>query len=275
MTKQPELGIIEPERLWADTMLFKTRGLLDDRVWENLSKCGKESLFKTCRCCGKWETFEWKCNLKFCPLCNWRIARRRADMLKVWSLIILQPKHVVLTARNSEQISRERIRFFQQAFAKLRRTKLWKPVKGGCISMEITNEGRGWHLHAHILCDVRFIDAGQLAKEWGRLVGQDFAIVKVKDVRGKDYLGEVTKYVAKGSEIAGWTGEDIAAFIGAIRGIRFFASFGSMFKMSKDIKLILSDQKPPAKECECGSLDFMWEDERQATINQIRKDARR
>jgi hypothetical protein len=275
MPKVPQLDLLSPEHIWQDSLLSKTRGLLDPRVWENLDRCGRDECYKTCRDCGTWSTFYYQCSMKFCPLCNWRIARRRAEMLRMWSLTIRQPKHVVLTARNSETITREKLRWFGQCFAKFRRTKCWKKVRGGCISTEITNEGRGWHIHAHILVDVHWLDAAELAIEWGRAVGQDYAIVKVKDCRGKEYLGEITKYVVKGAELVSWTPEDIAAFIAAIRGVRFFRTFGTLFKIAREIKEIIDGERPPAKPCKCGCEDFTFQSDTSSVIHQIRSEEKR
>src|SRR5580704_9655018 len=100
MPHSPQLDLLEPERIWQQSLLTKVKGLIDYRIWENLDKCGKEQIFRTCKSCGNWEAFDWRCNMKFCPLCNWRIARARAQMLKLWSLTIKQPKHLVVTMRN-------------------------------------------------------------------------------------------------------------------------------------------------------------------------------
>jgi hypothetical protein len=195
-------------------------------------------------------------------------------MLKAWSLQITQPKHVVLTQRNFPVLTRKKIRDFGRAFAKLRRNRLWKSVKGGCVSTEITNEGRGWHLHAHILADARWVEASQLAIEWGKLVGQEFGIVKVQDVRERGYLGEITKYVVKGSELASWDPEQINMFIRAIRGVRFFAAFGTLFQLQRKIKAQLRQAKPPVPACDCGCNDWIIEDETAVIIGDLRKSNR-
>lgn len=275
MPKQPQFDLLQPERLWQASLLAKVRGLIDHAVFLNLDRCGNEECYKTCMDCGTWTTYFYQCSMKFCPLCNWRIARRRAEMLRLWSMTIRQPKHVVLTARNSEIITREKIRAFGQAFSKFRRTKIWKEVKGGCISTEITNEGRGWHIHAHILADVRWLDAAQVAVEWGKAVGQDYAIVRVKDCRGKEYLGEITKYVVKGAELVSWSPQDIAAFISSIRGVRFFRTFGTLFKIAKDIKEIIDGEKPPVKPCACGCEDFKYQTEESSVRSEIRQQNKR
>lgn len=136
--------------------------------------------------------------------------------------------------------------------------------------MEVTNESRGWHVHLHILADVRWLDAGELARKWGHYVGQDYAIVKVKDARGATYLGEVTKYVVKGAELAGWQPELIAQFIHAVRGVKFFATFGTLFKLRRQIQAVLDAKNEFTPTCECGSCNFRWETEETSILRECR-----
>lgn len=275
MPQSPQLDLVTPEQIWQRSLLAKVSGLIPWQVEEHLRRCGNEECYKTCRDCGEWQTFSYKCCLKFCPLCNWRIARDRAQLLRFWSFEIKQPKHVVLTVRNFPVLTRSRIRAVGKAFSKLRRNKVWKDVKGGCVSTEITNEGRGWHLHLHIMVDARWVDAARLAIVWGQLVGQDFGIVKVKDCRGMEYLGEVTKYVVKPAELASWKPEEIAQFIHAIKGIRFFAAFGTLFAVARRIKAQIHAAKPPAQPCKCGCSSFRFDTEESAIVGEIRQLARR
>jgi hypothetical protein len=203
------------------------------------------------------------------------IARRRADMLKVWVTKIQQPKHLVLTMKNFPILTRWKIREFGKAVGKLRRNKVWKSVKGGCLSIEITNEGRGWHLHGHMLIDARWLNMQELSIEWGKLVGQQFAICKVLDCRGQCYLGEVTKYVVKPAELVGWEPEQIGEFIGAIRGVRFFLTFGTLFKMARQVRAEIENMKPAAAPCECGCEDWMWTGETEEAIRDAGREAKR
>lgn len=270
MSKQAQFDLLDPSRIWQQSLLTKIHGLVDERLWENLDRCGKEQIFRTCKSCGDWEAFEWHCSNKFCPLCNYRVARRRAEILRLWTLRISQPKHLVLTMRNFTVMNRQAIRYFGRAVAKLRRNKVWKTVKGGCLSIEITNEGRGWHLHAHMLIDARWLDMAQLSIQWASILGQDFGIVKVKDCRGKDYLGEITKYVVKPAQLVSWPAEEIASFIGAIRGVRFFAAFGSLFKLQRQIKAEIEQGRPEPEACKCGCSEYQWTDEVYETIKDSR-----
>jgi hypothetical protein len=149
-----------------------------------------------------------------------------------------------------------------------------KQVKGGCISVEITNEGNGWHLHSHWLVDARWIDAGELAIAWGKQVGQEFGIVKVMDAREKSYAQEVAKYVVKGAEMAKWQPEHMLEFVLAVKGCRFFFTFGTLSKERARIKATLEAQKPPMAPCACGCEKWVFETEERALLNQLRREAR-
>ena len=140
--------------------------------------------------------------------------------------------------------------------------------------MEITNENNGWHLHAHCLLDVRWLDMEALSKQWAELLGQEFGIVKIKDCRGSDYVIEVAKYVAKGSELAKWSGEQLWEFICAIKGVRFFAAFGSLFHLRNQIKQELALAQPGERVCECGCADIIIESELSAILSDIRQQER-
>jgi hypothetical protein len=147
-------------------------------------------------------------------------------------------------------------------------------VKGGCLTVEVTNEERGWHLHSHWLIDCRWIDAGKLAIEWGKIVGQEFAIVKIQDARAIDYVLQVCKYVVKGSDLAGWHPEQIHQFLRAIRGRRMFFTFGSLNQCGRAVKLELAAAKG-CTVCECGCGKFIFESEVTSILREIRQRNRR
>jgi len=267
--------LIEPSRIFQASILAKLQGLGSGNQFRNFNRCGQEKIYRTCKNCSGSEVFEYHCNIKWCPRCNWRITRDRSQILQAWTKHIHQPKHIVLTQKNFPVLTRRKIREHQKNLARLRRNKIWKNVKGGSVSVEITNDGKGWHLHSHWLVDCRWIDAGELAKIWGGLCGQEFGIVKVKDSRDTEYLHEVSKYVCKPSELAKWTGEEIWEFISAIRGLRFFFAFGSLFKLGSQIRSEMRAKKPPQKACECGCRDFIFRDEVSEVLNEIRQTGKR
>lgn len=251
------------------TLEAKLKGLLDDTQTRNLSRCGREKMFRHCRGCGQTETFPYHCDIRWCPRCNYRITARRLKVLREWAKTIAQPKHLVTTQRNFTILTRTAIRKHQKHLTMLRRSKSFSLVRGGCVSVEITNESRGWHLHAHWLLDARWVDAAEVSATWGRIVGQECpAIVKVKDCRGKDYLAEVAKYVVKGSELASWPPDEINQFVRAIKGCRFFFTFGSLFKLARKIRAALHHDYTPAV-CDCGCDRFVWRDETSEVVREI------
>lgn len=271
MPTLPQLDLIVPEQIWKRSMLAKIEGLIPFEVFDHLNRCGEDEIYCTCKGCGKCDTFYYRCSLKFCPLCNWRIARNRADLLKTWVRRIEQPKHIVLTATNEAVLTRSSFRRMMQAFAKLRRWKVWREVRGGCVSMEVTNKGQGWHLHLHILADVRWMPPQELAVKWAKAMGHHTAFIKVKDARGAAYLGEVTKYVVKGAELSKWPAEEIAQFIHSIQGIKFFSTFGSLFKIRRSVREEMEAAKPARQPCPCGCSDFLYETDLSSVIRETRK----
>ena len=138
----------------------------DVSQYTNLGRCGQEELFRTCRECGQMEKFPYRCNLKWCPLCNWRITAKRSDLLKRWQARVSHPIHVVTTQRNFPVLTGSRLSANMKACAALRRQKVFALVQGGCCSTEITNEGNGWHLHNHWLLDARFVPMDKLSVAW-------------------------------------------------------------------------------------------------------------
>lgn len=254
---------------WRDSITAKLHGFLDTPQTRNLERCGTELMFRHCKGCGETREFEYHCDLKFCPRCNHRITARRLKVLRKWADKITQPKHVVTTQRNFSVLTRSEVRRHQKALVGLRRTKVFEHVKGGCVSVEITNESRGWHLHSHWLLDARWVDAAELSRAWALQIGQDDnAIVKVKDCRGKDYLCEVAKYVVKGSDIATWKPEEITEFLCAIHRCRFFFSFGSLFRAGKQIRAEIRAEKQ-VQVCDCGCDRFVWKDQTTEVCHEI------
>jgi len=256
--------------IFKQTVEHKLKGLARGEWWENFQKCGNQEWWRTCTLCGRTETYHYACNLKWCPACNWKITNRRKKELELVTLGITQPKHLVLTQRNFPVLTRRKISESRSHLVKLRRKKLMTEVQGGCASLEFTNESRGWHMHWHLLVDARWINIEEVSRRWGRLVGQEFAIVKVKDVREKSYLQEVCKYVVVGSELARWQPEMILEFVHALKGTRLFSCFGSFIQRRQHAKAVIATQRAGAI-CECGCSKFRFDNE----VTEIMRDNRK
>jgi hypothetical protein len=258
-----------------DTIASKLNGLWNENQYHNFCACGRDHFYRTCKCCGRTEEYPYKCNIKWCPRCSWKITEKRKNLIRLWAEKISQPKHLVLTQKNFPILTRRKIREHTRNLAKMRRQKSMKHVRGGCVSVEITNEGNGWHLHSHWLVDVDWLPMADVSIAWGKIVKQEFAIVKIKDVRKQDYLKEICKYVVEGSELAKWHPEEIQQFVRSVKGLRFFFSFGALYKLAPLIRAELAQTKREQKACECGGTDFKWESETSAILNEIRQQEKR
>lgn len=235
-----------------DSIVAKLRSIGADNIAEPLARCHTEQSFAQCNGCHSVKTFWNRCENFYCPVCQPTLARERALSIGWWTREVEQPKHVVLTVRNTQHLTAQYFQWFKDCLTKLRRRKFARNWLGGIYSIEITCEEKGWHLHAHLLVNARWIDPRELSRQWAEIVGQDFAIVYVKDARQRDYLKEVCKYAVKGTELAKWTPLQIVTFVNAVSGKRTFGVFGELYGLRtryRDwLKVIAGDRR----KCQCG-----------------------
>lgn len=254
---QGELG--RPEALWTETVAVKLEQTGNTTDAAKLRACCSQVIVRTCKTCLDRQTFTNHCDNFFCPQCAHRIGKRRKHQIEWWTKLIRQPKHLVLTVRNSGRLTDYYIGALKKALRNLRRSKAFRGVRGGCWTLEVTNEGRGWHLHFHLLLDVDFLDMQRVSAFWAKQVMQDFAICKIKDVRRSDYLREVTKYVVKGSEIATWSALDVCAFVDSFCGQRTFGIFGSLYSVNAEWKKVCDELSLKSCTCQkCAGTSFQY-----------------
>ncbi len=257
------------EQLWHENDDFhaaiaaKLASVCDKDEFISFQRCGREEIWRQCKNCKSGEWLKWKCNLKWCPRCQWKLAGDRREFLSRYASRLRQPKHLVLTSKNFELMTRKKLRENQLAMAALRERVCFKNVLGGVASVECTwNEKDseingvkvtgGFHLHSHWLIESRWIELDEVEKAWAHLVGQDMAVVRVYDARDKDYLQELCKYVVDGSELASWPAEIIHQFVTAARGVRFFFPFGNAWGIRKAINREIAFEKKEKPPCDCG-----------------------
>jgi hypothetical protein len=256
--------------LWQKEAIFARS--IAAKLWESgrndlatpLELCHTSETSCHCLDCGAVQRWWNRCDRFYCPMCISKLVFRRRQSIQAWSEAITQPKHVVLTARNTAHLSHNHVKYFKNQLGKLRRAQCHNNWRGGLCSLEVTNEGRGWHLHCHLLVDTDWVDTGTLATTWARLVQQDFAVVSVRDTRDGRYLQEVTKYAVKGSQLASWSGIEEAEFIDAMTGVRQFSVFGSLFKdriLRQKIKKKLTPNGCKCSKCFSERLRFLDENE--------------
>lgn len=278
--------------LWRDdddfhrTIQSKLTGLLETPQFLNFSRCGREEIYRRCGACKKGEWLKWRCNLKWCPRCQWRLAEARKSFLQEYARQIAQPKHLVLTSRNFPRLTKRKLQSHQLDIAAVRNRVCFSNVKGGSVSIEVTwsESGKvingvavagGWHLHSHWLINSRWLDMEEVERSWCELIGQDISINRIYDCRNEDYLKEICKYVVEGSELASWPAEIIREFVTAIKGVRFFFTFGELQKMGGQIRAAIKANHEAHTSCDCGEhcskFRIVNSDETTRDRNKLRK----
>jgi hypothetical protein len=217
-----------------------------------LEHCHTEYTFAVCSGCGQVNKFPNRCDLFYCAECQPRLSHDRKKAVEWWTREVNQPKHVVLTVKNVAHLDKQHVQEFRSWLTRLRRSAFASNWLGGFYTLEVTNEGQGWHLHAHLLVDAKWIDAIQLSAKWSQITKGFGRIVKVKDARGKDYLAEVTKYVVKGVQLAAWSGADLVTFINAFDGVRTFGVFGSLYGKRTKFAEWWKSIRGSTPKCDCG-----------------------
>lgn len=244
-----------------------------DDLADRLRQCGL--VFNLwCRGCGHKHEAATKCNRKWCPSCAPKRANERARKMRVAFGAMRWPMHITLTMRNVplEEAPRGILRGLMKSFARLRRMKIWKQnVKGGVVSVEVTDKGNGLHPHLHSLIDcewlalntpkphkgddvetlrVKFKAAAQeLQEAWQRCLDQDVppSIWIRRADRGA--VDEVLKYALKSEDAINCTGE-IAPVLRMLDAVRTVATFGSL----RGLKI--PDDDGPGLTCPNGHSDW-------------------
>lgn len=258
-----------------------------------LARCG-EKLQLVCTCCGYPSTTFTHCDLKWCPACQHHLAAQTAER---YSNIMdggkLQwPLFVTFTAKNFAKNEKWPVREVRRAgqtvgqtvspvrwirtvawSERLRRQRWFRDrVKGGVLGFEVTNNGRGYHVHAHALLDCKWLSVcesrprigatksevkkkgeracKEVGEQW-ELCCQRPASVKVRriwtrenDIR--EAVAEVVKYSIPGTDLAEME-DEVAPLIRMLDGCRMVTSFGSMFGRPECKRV--KGQGPPCDQC--------------------------
>lgn len=282
VTPQTRKDRKEAEKAWLQQLLWskatiaknsvaaKLRSI--DRITEaaTLEECHSFYTVAQCKGCSKLNKFPNRCDVKWCPECMPRLAHDREKTVEFWVLRIGQPKLVTLTLKNTDDFSKGHVIELKKFWTALRRRVFCKNWIGGFYSIEVTNEGNGWHLHLHALVNARWIDKGGLSDEWRSVTNGFGYIVDVADARADSFKRQVKKYVVKGTQLSAWTPTQIATFIDAFDGVRCFGVFGDLFKQRAEFSVFWKNQRKSKPVCECGCCDVYYFTEAQFLERDLR-----
>lgn len=247
----------------------------EDELCRRLRTCGDEFMLN-CTSCGHVHRCEQACHLKWCPVCARSRSAQRVAKYERAAARMKWPLHVTLTRCNVGEITRDHIRALKRDCVRLRRTKLFREcVVGGLVSLELTNTGRGWHPHLHLLIDCEWLSltvrkpirsdsrdrkaakckaaSAELERTWSKIIGQLLSSVKVRRCSGAEAVREVLKYAVKPSDLID-SPDPVGPAIRAISEGRLSTPFGSLYGLRHELN---EEKRPPFKCPSCAEVGTM------------------
>jgi hypothetical protein len=210
---------------------FDTRGY--PLIAESLRECSETETLVACSNCGTswWE--ETHCQLRVCPLCSWKVARERAAYVTKMTHHMQHPKMITLTMPNWKTNPKAGVTTIRAAFNKLRRSVVFKEVKGGAYQIEVKRGSEGWHIHIHALVDAPYLPYQLLWSVWRAVTQIPCPQVDVRSAptdRARQYL---CKYATK--TVGFDAGPDaIVDWYEATKGLRLWTTFGCWYNKPLD-----------------------------------------
>lgn len=223
----------------------------ENALGKSLLHCHTRQTGAVCKSCDRTKWFWNRCDLRFCPLCARRLARERQEQFRFWLQQIPHPKMMTLTIRNTEWLH-EGVETVKSAWKSLRRSVLFRGVKSGLWSMEVTNQGNGWHVHLHAIVECGYIPQESLERAWSKRIGQQKSIVDIRECYGNDPAREALKYASKPAEMINWRPDQLLEYLSVTDSLRMFGVWGTLYARRKEWSEFVRDMRAKSSECECG-----------------------
>lgn len=181
---------------------------------------------------GKVRPWLHRCRKRLCPLCGANRSAKAAHDIHLLAATMLDPRHLILTLKSTDEDLGTQVDRLIGAFRKLRRTKLWETsVKGGIGVTEVTWNPRTaqWHPHLHILYDGSFIVHKLLAAEWAKATDGSY-IVWIRRVDNPPAIAaELSKYIAKPANLKSVPPGRLSEYNRAAYRRRMLTRFGTCY----------------------------------------------
>lgn len=200
-----------------------------------------------------------------CPLCA---IRRGSKLLSAYLPKFeqvtaanprLKPALLTVTVKNGEDLGermahlRNGLRIVKERRRSVRKgnwgASQWGSISGAVGALEVTNKGKGWHPHAHMLVLLDdWIDQKAMSREWLDITG-DSKVVGItrldRDRSPAEGFAEVFKYALKFSELGP---DQVWAAARTLARQRLVFSFGSLHgvKVSEELTDDALDDLPYA-----------------------------
>lgn len=229
---------------------------------EAIRGCSSSVVLEVCPSCQSAAVHSVRlCRDRLCPVCQWRLARRRSALLASAMDTAAPgtfPAMLGLTVRNVEGAAlRDTVAHISKAATRLmNRKRVRDAIAGHARSLEITrNEQDGtWHPHIHAILLYRkraYIHHEEWLKLWQVCAGLDYppdvdirAIRRTASAWSKAAL-EVCKYITAPDTMTDLLPADLATLGESMRGVRMLTAGGTLRTAIADAKAAY------APSCQC------------------------
>lgn len=121
-----------------------------------------------CQNCNHVEIKPSSCNVRFCPRCNGRRFRILEEKFGNGISRMYAPIFLSLSYPNVSVLDRGALDYATRSFAKLRRARCFKNVRGGFYGLDVTFNAMShtFNVHVHAVIDAPFLNRAQIYTRW-------------------------------------------------------------------------------------------------------------
>lgn len=199
-------------------------------VADKVHDCGRTGQTIRCNICGgEWIAVD-RCHHRLCPYCA---PIRAAKLYELHKHLAGRPnlKHLILTFKNTPELSREYITWMISCFTRLRRRQLFaRAWRGGVYAMEFTyTEAKGFHPHIHAMVDGDYVPQAEIAQAWLAITGNSEVVWIERAKRSKQAL----KYILKPSNELLNSPKALDSLLSAVLGRHFVSGWGRWYRVTE------------------------------------------
>jgi len=231
---RPRQTPLSPQELQARSVKLK-HSIADKFIFHGypeiarqLHACEETEVLAACTHCGaSWYIIN-HCRQRVCPLCSYKIARKRGTYLLAMTAHMQHPKLLTLTLPLWTSVPQLGIKHLRHCFNLIRGRAFFRAVAGGAYQIELKQKPEGWHIHLHAILDAPFIPYQQIFTAWSQITHNPVPQVDIRAATSLAARTYAAKYAAKSA--AFFDGEtDPVAWYQATKGQRLFTTFGKWF----------------------------------------------
>lgn len=242
-----------------------------------LAACGEEMAL-VCVGCGTPKVVQKGCRKRWCPVCAPKLAAAKVARYSAYVERMRWPLFLTLTIPNEADL-KTMFNRLRGAWKRFRRTKWWRAcqVAGGVSAFEVTNKGKGWHVHLHAIIDCKWLAVHaaapqrgdsveivarrcaaakwELTEAWTQCVGVEATITYVARTN-PGTVREALKYSVTPDDLIA-SGGDAGTIIRMMTGARLTIPFGSMHGLAAEVRALENEEGPGCQCDECGGGSWL------------------